>query len=240
MALLITGECINCDVCEPVCPNEAISAGQEFYVIDPARCTECVGHHDQPQCSAGVSGRLHPQGSIASDARGSRSEIQASCRARCALLASEESPLTRKRRAGQWFGRSCRCGDGGKAIEDPPCPIEALYRASIERGFWKIPRSRNSSGDACSKAGIHVAVSIFEVIRIFRGFSASALVARSLPVRCIKGFFFRKTFEVDAAKSPVFDGAASVMMRCSRLESSKQSVPILIASTVACDQKTSL
>ena len=50
MALLITGECINCDVCEPVCPNEAISAGQEFYVIDPARCTECVGHHDQPQC----------------------------------------------------------------------------------------------------------------------------------------------------------------------------------------------
>ncbi|WP_025770130.1 YfhL family 4Fe-4S dicluster ferredoxin [Thioalkalivibrio sp. HK1] len=50
MALLITGECINCDVCEPVCPNEAISAGEEFYVIDPALCTECIGHHDQPQC----------------------------------------------------------------------------------------------------------------------------------------------------------------------------------------------
>ncbi len=50
MALMITGECINCDVCEPVCPNEAIFAGEEFYVIDPARCTECVGHHDQPQC----------------------------------------------------------------------------------------------------------------------------------------------------------------------------------------------
>ena len=50
MALLITDECINCDVCEPECPNEAISQGEEIYVIDPARCTECVGHFEQPQC----------------------------------------------------------------------------------------------------------------------------------------------------------------------------------------------
>jgi ferredoxin len=50
MALLITDQCINCDVCEPVCPNQAISQGVEIYVIDPARCTECVGHFDQPQC----------------------------------------------------------------------------------------------------------------------------------------------------------------------------------------------
>lgn len=50
MALVITEECINCDVCESVCPNEAISAGPEIYVIDPARCTECVGHYDTPQC----------------------------------------------------------------------------------------------------------------------------------------------------------------------------------------------
>ncbi|MBI1395446.1 MAG: YfhL family 4Fe-4S dicluster ferredoxin [Betaproteobacteria bacterium] len=50
MALLITDECINCDVCEPECPNEAISMGEEFYVIDPRRCTECVGHFEQPQC----------------------------------------------------------------------------------------------------------------------------------------------------------------------------------------------
>ena len=50
MALLITDECINCDVCEPECPNGAISAGEEIYVIDPALCTECVGHHDKPQC----------------------------------------------------------------------------------------------------------------------------------------------------------------------------------------------
>ena len=50
MALMITDDCINCDVCEPECPNEAISMGAEFYVIDPGRCTECVGHFDEPQC----------------------------------------------------------------------------------------------------------------------------------------------------------------------------------------------
>lgn len=50
MALRITDECINCDVCEPPCPNEAISMGDDFYVIDPNKCTECVGHFDEPQC----------------------------------------------------------------------------------------------------------------------------------------------------------------------------------------------
>jgi len=50
MALKITDQCINCDVCEPECPNGAISQGVEFYVIDAARCTECVGHFDTPQC----------------------------------------------------------------------------------------------------------------------------------------------------------------------------------------------
>ena len=52
MALMITDECINCDVCEPECPNEAISPGDEIYVIDPTLCTECVGHFDAPQCVA--------------------------------------------------------------------------------------------------------------------------------------------------------------------------------------------
>ena len=50
MALIITDACINCDVCEPACPNEAISQGVEFYVIDADKCTECVGHFDRPQC----------------------------------------------------------------------------------------------------------------------------------------------------------------------------------------------
>ena len=50
MALKITDECINCDVCEPVCPNEAIYMGPEIFHIDPDKCTECVGHFDEPQC----------------------------------------------------------------------------------------------------------------------------------------------------------------------------------------------
>jgi ferredoxin len=50
MALKITDACINCDVCEPECPNGAIAQGQEIYMIDAARCTECVGHFDSPQC----------------------------------------------------------------------------------------------------------------------------------------------------------------------------------------------
>ena len=50
MALTITDECINCDVCEPECPNQAIFLGSEIYQIDPDKCTECVGHFDEPQC----------------------------------------------------------------------------------------------------------------------------------------------------------------------------------------------
>jgi ferredoxin len=50
MALKISEQCINCDVCEPECPNGAISPGELVYVIDPHKCTECVGHFDVPQC----------------------------------------------------------------------------------------------------------------------------------------------------------------------------------------------
>lgn len=50
MALTITEECINCDVCEAECPNNSISQGDEFYEIDPTLCTECIGHFDSQQC----------------------------------------------------------------------------------------------------------------------------------------------------------------------------------------------
>ena len=50
MALLITDKCTNRDMCLPECPNEAISIGDEIYVIDPELCTECVGHYDTPTC----------------------------------------------------------------------------------------------------------------------------------------------------------------------------------------------
>ena len=50
MALLITSRCINCDMCEPECPNQAISLGDAIYEIDVSRCTECVGHYEAPTC----------------------------------------------------------------------------------------------------------------------------------------------------------------------------------------------
>ena len=50
MATLITDECINCGVCEPECPNGAISEGEDYYVIEPDLCTECVGFHGEEAC----------------------------------------------------------------------------------------------------------------------------------------------------------------------------------------------
>jgi ferredoxin len=52
MALKIVEDCINCDVCEPACPNQAIYQGEEIFEINPALCTECVGHFDEPECVA--------------------------------------------------------------------------------------------------------------------------------------------------------------------------------------------
>ncbi|MFO1292612.1 MAG: YfhL family 4Fe-4S dicluster ferredoxin [Rubrivivax sp.] len=52
MALIILADCINCAACEPECPNSAISAGDDIFVIDADKCTECVGHHDESQCVA--------------------------------------------------------------------------------------------------------------------------------------------------------------------------------------------
>jgi ferredoxin len=50
VALWIIDQCINCDVCEPECPNAAISMGPEIYEIDARLCTECVGHFEAPRC----------------------------------------------------------------------------------------------------------------------------------------------------------------------------------------------
>jgi ferredoxin len=50
MSLYITEECISCDVCEPECPNKAITQGAEIYEINPDLCTQCIGHYDEPQC----------------------------------------------------------------------------------------------------------------------------------------------------------------------------------------------
>lgn len=50
MALFITNDCINCDMCEHICPNQAIFPGEENYVINPDLCNECRGVFTHPQC----------------------------------------------------------------------------------------------------------------------------------------------------------------------------------------------
>ena len=52
MATMITDDCINCGACEPECPNNAISEGDDYYVIEPALCTECVGFHGDEACQS--------------------------------------------------------------------------------------------------------------------------------------------------------------------------------------------
>lgn len=81
MALLILDTCINCDACEPECPNAAISQGTEIYVIDPDRCTECVGHFELPQCV-----EICPVDCIVADA--ARPETRVELQQKLARLAS--------------------------------------------------------------------------------------------------------------------------------------------------------
>jgi len=50
MAMTVTDECISCGACEPECPNDAITEGDDIFIIDADKCTECEGHHDEPAC----------------------------------------------------------------------------------------------------------------------------------------------------------------------------------------------
>ena len=74
MAIKITEDCINCEACEPECPNNAIYAAEEgwkmsdgttvaddtereavsddYFYIATDKCTECIGFHEEPQCAA--------------------------------------------------------------------------------------------------------------------------------------------------------------------------------------------
>ena len=51
MAYKITEECVACASCELDCPNQAISEGENTYVIDPDMCTECVGSYESSRCA---------------------------------------------------------------------------------------------------------------------------------------------------------------------------------------------
>lgn len=49
---IIASMCTGCSGCDPECPNEAIRPKGDVFIIDPAKCTECEGHYDAPQCVA--------------------------------------------------------------------------------------------------------------------------------------------------------------------------------------------
>ncbi|WP_370142146.1 4Fe-4S binding protein [Bradyrhizobium yuanmingense] len=49
---IIASQCTGCSACEPLCPNGAISEKEGSFFIEAAKCTECVGHFDEPQCAA--------------------------------------------------------------------------------------------------------------------------------------------------------------------------------------------
>ena len=50
MAMKINADCINCAACEDECPNDAITSGDDLYLVDSEHCTECVGAYDAPKC----------------------------------------------------------------------------------------------------------------------------------------------------------------------------------------------
>jgi ferredoxin len=52
MANKITEDCSSCGACEPECPNQAISQGDDTYVIDPAKCDECAKQGGEHACKA--------------------------------------------------------------------------------------------------------------------------------------------------------------------------------------------
>ena len=49
---IIASQCTSCGACEFECPNAAIRQKKDTYVINPKKCTECIGHFDAPQCAA--------------------------------------------------------------------------------------------------------------------------------------------------------------------------------------------
>jgi ferredoxin len=50
MAMKITEDCTCCNACVEDCLPEAISEGDDVFVVERALCTECVGHYDEPKC----------------------------------------------------------------------------------------------------------------------------------------------------------------------------------------------
>jgi ferredoxin len=98
MATTITDACINCGACEPECPNEAISQGADIYLIDPDRCTECVGFHDKEACQA-----VCPVECCVPDAK--RPETETALLDRALALHPDQADLKAKAASGHYPSR---------------------------------------------------------------------------------------------------------------------------------------
>jgi ferredoxin len=49
---IVVDDCTSCGACEPECPSQAISSGDEAFVIDAAKCDECASNGGEPACMA--------------------------------------------------------------------------------------------------------------------------------------------------------------------------------------------
>ena len=52
MSFKINSDCNSCGACEPECPNNAITMGDDIFQINVAACTECVGFYNESRCAA--------------------------------------------------------------------------------------------------------------------------------------------------------------------------------------------
>ena len=55
---IVSSSCTACTACEAECPNVAIVEKNGTFIIKPEKCTECIGHHEEPQCFAVCSVEL--------------------------------------------------------------------------------------------------------------------------------------------------------------------------------------
>jgi Pyruvate/2-oxoacid:ferredoxin oxidoreductase delta subunit len=118
MATMITSECINCGACEPECPNNAISQGEEIYVIDPLLCTECVGFHDYEACAA-----VCPVDCCVTDPNNVESE---------GILIARAKEIHQDVAFGETFESRFRKEAGTGATEKSAAPIAAPEKAPVK------------------------------------------------------------------------------------------------------------
>ena len=163
MATMITSECINCGACEPECPNNAISQGEEIYVIDPLLCTECVGFHDYEACAA-----VCPVDCCVTDPNNIETEEALIARARALHqdVSFEENFESRFRKGGE---KPAPASPPLKKAEPPPVPPSGASPAA--------------SSQAVLAAASSIGTMNGEEVSLYQ---LPEMEAWEIPVRCFK------------------------------------------------------